>query len=309
MSVPRPRIDVVMATYNGARFLREQLDSIATQSIRPDQLIIVDDQSTDNSFALLQTWAEDKPWVQVHRQPSNQGVNATFQAAWQRSTADWVFFADQDDIWHPDKLERFLPLLGEVDLCYSDACIIDEHGKRLHESEMQFHHSLAVSGRNPGFFLLNNCVSGHNLAASRALLARASPVPADTLYDHWLALLASCGNGIRYLPEPTCAHRMHSNNLANNPTVRKRRRQQRDRQQTSAPVSAIPRLERILAALQTAGEMELREWLLLMMQVRESSRGQRLYRSIQLRHRLLPHFSGWQRWRRLWKLRQGFGET
>ncbi len=298
-----------MATYNGGHFLRQQLDSIAAQTVLPDQLVIVDDRSSDDSILLLHDWAADKPWVQVHRQERNQGVNASFQTAWQRSNTDWVFFADQDDVWHADKIERFLPLLVDADLCYSDACVIDEHGNRLHDSEMQFHHSLAVSGRNPGFFLLNNCVSGHNLVASRALLDRASPVPTDTLYDHWLALLASCGAGIRYLPAATCDHRMHSNNLANNPAVRKKRRQQRDRRNAGTPTNPMPRLERTLAALQGAAETELQDWLQLMLPTTSASGWQRLLCSIKLRERLLPHFSGWQRWRRLWKLRRGLGKA
>ncbi len=298
-----------MATYNGARYLRQQLDSIANQTVRPERLIIVDDCSTDDSVALLKSWAADKPWVHIHSQEANQGVNTSFQTAWQLSRADWVFFADQDDIWLQDKIERFLPLLQGADLCYSDASVIDEHGNTLHASELRFHHTTAISGQQPGFFLLNNSVSGHNLVASHALLTQAGAVPPGMLYDHWLALLASCGSGIRYLPTPTCQHRMHNNNLANNPAIRRQQHKLRDRRRVAASATAVAtRVDRMLAALRAAGKTELCDWLLLM-NTPERSDWSRLRQSIALRDQLLPHHHGWSRWRRLWKLRHCFGQT
>ena len=100
------RISIAMATFNGAAFLAQQLDSFAAQTLLPDELVITDDGSTDATIEILEQFAKTAPFtVRVHRNAERLGYSRNFEAAIARSAGDIVFLSDQDDVWFPDKLE------------------------------------------------------------------------------------------------------------------------------------------------------------------------------------------------------------
>lgn len=100
-------ISVAMATYNGERFIREQLDSLAAQARLPDELVVTDDGSTDATMRILDEFARQAPFaVRIYRNESRLGFADNFLRAAALCTGDWVAFCDQDDIWLPNKLER-----------------------------------------------------------------------------------------------------------------------------------------------------------------------------------------------------------
>ena len=104
-------VSVAMATYNGARFIREQLDSLARQTVLPAELVITDDGSTDNTLEIVADFAARAPFpVRVERNPENLGFRANFMKAASLCTSDLIAFCDQDDIWLPHKIETCLEL-------------------------------------------------------------------------------------------------------------------------------------------------------------------------------------------------------
>lgn len=217
------RVSVVMATYNGARFLREQLDSIAAQTRLPDELLIIDDGSTDGTLALLTEWAQGKPWVRIDRNPRNLGINATFWRLLNESTGSHVFISDQDDVWMPEKIERMMARADDAILAFSDAEIIDGDGNKLSASEMARHawrKGLALSAY---FFVHGNVISGHNMVVHRWLIAHTPEPPAANImmYDQWLALSAALQGGFTELDAPLARHRIHSQNANNNKALNK----------------------------------------------------------------------------------------
>src|SRR5437588_7313199 len=102
------RISIAMCTYNGARFLREQLDSFAAQSRLPDEVVICDDGSTDGTADIVRTFASGAPFpVHFHVNEPRLGITRNFERAAGLCTGSIIFFSDQDDVWLPDKLDRF----------------------------------------------------------------------------------------------------------------------------------------------------------------------------------------------------------
>lgn len=215
-------VSVVMATYNGAEYLHEQLGSIEGQTRAPDELIIVDDCSSDNTRALLQEYAQNRPWVKLHFNERNLGVNGNFSKALALATGDVVFFSDQDDVWLDRKIELFLTEWDGEDLLYSDGTVVASDLSIIKGSEFEFHCCDVIRECNPWFFFHSNCVSGHSMMLSRRIVDRVFPMPDGVVYDQWCAMVASLVGSLKLIPEKTCFHRMHLKNAVNNPELRKK---------------------------------------------------------------------------------------
>ena len=224
-----PVVSVVMATYNGAKFLQQQLESIEAQSRKPDELVIVDDCSTDKTWSMLQQFANGKNWVKLFRNDANQGVMGTFSKALINSVGDLVFVSDQDDIWFDNKIEKMLSFWKGQALIFSNANIVDESGVKILDSEIDLHGCEIVSGSNPYYFFFFFFFSGHNMSVSRVLINLALPADVVIMFDNWFALVASLVDAVVYVPEVLCSHRMHSANAMNNPEVRKSKRKIREK--------------------------------------------------------------------------------
>jgi glycosyltransferase involved in cell wall biosynthesis len=103
----RTRISVALCTYNGERFLHQQLDSIAMQTRLPDELVVCDDRSTDRTLAIVREFAASAPYpVRVFENQANLGFAANFEGAIRRCDGDLIALSDQDDVWYPTRLER-----------------------------------------------------------------------------------------------------------------------------------------------------------------------------------------------------------
>ena len=112
-------VDVVMCTYNGEKFLREQLDSIVSQTYPISRLIVQDDRSTDGTVAIVREYAARHSFIELYVNPENLGYNLNFKTAVMRTTADFVAISDQDDVWFADKIERQVTAIGQYNICFS----------------------------------------------------------------------------------------------------------------------------------------------------------------------------------------------
>ncbi len=218
-----PRIEILLATCNGARFLGDQLDSLLAQTERSIVVIACDDCSDDNTAAILATYAARHPdFLKVIAPPAKRlGPCGNFGRLLDIATADYIMFCDQDDVWLPDKvadslarmleLERDLgrqtPLLVHTDLAVVDADLVEIEA------------SLATySGSNPrlasfAHLLIGNVAAGCTIMANRALFELARPIPPDALmHDHWLAQVAAGMGRISYIDRATMLYRQHGGN-------------------------------------------------------------------------------------------------
>jgi glycosyltransferase involved in cell wall biosynthesis len=224
-SPPRaPRIDILLATYNGEAFLAEQLASIMAQSWGDFRLVVRDDGSRDRTPQILAGYAAQYPGrIEVLQDgDGNLGVLANFNRLLAAARAPYVMFSDQDDVWMPDKVERtwrrLLALEREYGpatplLVHSDLEVVDRDLLRMDASFWHFQHLCPRRGLNLNRLLVQNVVTGCTMMVNRALLQRGLPIPPEAaMHDWWLALVAAAFGRIGYLRDTTIKYRQHGRN-------------------------------------------------------------------------------------------------
>jgi glycosyltransferase involved in cell wall biosynthesis len=202
-----PLVSIALCTYNGASYLREQLDSLLAQRDVSFEIVAVDDGSQDQTCAILRDYAASEPRVRYFANECNLGPTASFERAMALCSGEFLAPCDQDDIWHPDKLASLLAAIGSCDAAYCDSDYVDASGQTVGHRISDAVGMLA--GDNPVAFLFANSVSGHAMVLRRDLFERARPFPAAAYHDWWLALCAAGRNGIRYLDRPLVRFRRH----------------------------------------------------------------------------------------------------
>lgn len=220
----QPDIRILMATYNGERWLAEQLESLMNQTEKGWKLFIRDDGSTDATVKILQRWQERYP-EQITWYADNQrlGPAQSFSKLMvANQSADYLFFCDQDDVWAADKLERSLAAIREMEDCFGtetpllvhhDLTVCDQSLIPIADSFLEFQ-ALDPTKNSLSRLLLQNVVTGCTTGINRALAQKAGAVPeAAVMHDWWLALVATSFGRIRCLWDPELIrYRIHGSN-------------------------------------------------------------------------------------------------
>lgn len=200
---PRPTVSVVMCTYNGERFLREQLESILEQDYPLHELIVQDDGSTDGTWALIRDYAERYPQlIRPFQNAERLGFNANFRTAMERATGELIAIADQDDVWFPQKIRRQVETIGEADLCISDYFTDPAYVMPLHvrvSPSTRFEHVIFYAG-----------TPGHTMLLRRDFVGGITHWDYAIYYDWWLSFHAHLGRGVAKVAEPLNWHRHHA---------------------------------------------------------------------------------------------------
>jgi glycosyltransferase involved in cell wall biosynthesis len=216
---------VLLATFNGARYLRQQLDSIAAQSHRNWQLVVADDGSCDDTLAIVQSFSEQHPdRVRIVRAgPVGSARENFFRLLRVAGPAPYFAFCDQDDVWTVDKLERLVQRCHQVEgqhrgrscLVYSDLTVVDAQLGLLNPSFLNqvrarpqdiTYKTLLAENAVPGCAMLFNAALADIFRASEFDSTRA------IMHDWWIALLASTVGEISYVPTPLVSYRQHATN-------------------------------------------------------------------------------------------------
>lgn len=204
----QPLISIALCTYNGAAFLPVQMDSLLAQTWTNLEVVAVDDGSTDGTWDILQDYAARDSRVTVHANEQNLGFLLNFQKAFTLTRGAFIAPCDQDDWWHPAKLEGLYAALGSHALAYCDSLFIDEEGRSLGRKASE---TLRMyQGDDPAAFVFANCISGHALLARRDLVDRALPFPPGCFHDWWLAFAAASTDGLVFVPETWVHYRQHA---------------------------------------------------------------------------------------------------
>jgi len=203
-------ISIAMCTYNGARFIKEQIDSIIVQTYHDFELIITDDGSIDDTIEIIKEYQKKDERIKLYQNEKNLGFVKNFEKAISLCNGEYIALADQDDIWKKNKLEVFLSEIKENVLIYSDAILIDEHSNKIGKELIRPVNHL-VSGKCNKAFLLSNCVSGNTLMFKRELLEYILPIPKNmSFHDIWIAFVASTYGTITYTEESMTYYRRYS---------------------------------------------------------------------------------------------------
>ena len=191
-----PLISVVLCTYNGADFLKEQMDSLLTQTWKPIEIIVSDDGSTDNTRDILLSYKHHTQ-IQLFFQDKNLGPIKNVEFALRNTIGDFIAFADQDDIWKSEKVETLYKSMDQSLLVYSDSELVNEKGETLNKKLSDLRHM--YTGTDSKGFVFSNVVWGHAMMIKRDLLQYALPIPENIPHDIWLAYIATAHGGIQYL--------------------------------------------------------------------------------------------------------------
>lgn len=207
------RISVAMAVYNGARYLTEQLDSIVSQLESDDELVISYDNSTDNSWALLEEYAQKDTRIKLLKNP-NPGLIGNFQNALSHCSGDYVFISDQDDRWAPNKREMMVSAFEKTkaDMILHNAVHTDCQGNIISKPFFQ------LFGIRPGDSALRIFVrprySGCTMAFTQRFLGLYLPFPEKIDgYDTWIAILSKLYGKVAYVDACLLYHRLHGDNV------------------------------------------------------------------------------------------------
>lgn len=199
-------ISIALSTYNGARYLSAQLDSLFAQRGVEIEVVAVDDGSSDDTPEILDKYAARGP-LRWSRNPCNLGPTRSFARVLSLCRGSLLAPCDQDDVWHPDKLAVLAAAIGDHDLAYCDSEYVDGSGASMRRRVST--HAAMLEGRQPLPFLFANSVSGHASLLRRELFEAASPFPDGIYHDWWLALCAAGRGGVKYVPEPLVQFRRH----------------------------------------------------------------------------------------------------
>lgn len=215
----RQKISIALCTYNGSRYLEEQLDSIAAQTRRPDEMVICDDCSTDSTLDIIEIFAGRAAFpVRLRINDKNLGSARNFEKAMGLCTGDIIALSDQDDVWRPDKLEQIeakFSVSPGAGLVFSDAEVVDEHlcpmGYRLWQAKgfKSAEQVKVAQGRAAEVLLKHNVVTGATAAFRAKYRELLKPFPPGWQHDAWIALvIASCAD-LAMINEPLIKYRQH----------------------------------------------------------------------------------------------------
>lgn len=213
-----PQISILLPTYNGARFLREQIDSILSQDFSDFELLVVDDGSTDDTIAIIDHYCARDSRVTRLASLGNRGQVARLKELLAASTGVLIAFADQDDVWAPSKLRLLQAAIGCHPLAFGSSPLIDENGRSLGKTLM---HALRIAHHPDDRLgiILSARVSAHALLCRRSLV---DPAVFDKLvpFDWAMSLVAAFSGGVLFVPESETFHRLHGGNSHNGGVMR-----------------------------------------------------------------------------------------
>ncbi len=219
-------VHILCATYNGGRFVREQIESIQSQCHPRWRLLIRDDGSQDETVQIVSELARrDRRICLLHDGEGNLGPAQNFGALMQHalfSNAECLMFADQDDVWRSDKIARTLAAFDTAEsrygaaapiLVHTDLEVVDATLRTLHTSFMKLQRLHHVDAQPLPTLLVQNFVTGCTMMFNRPLLELALPMPPEAaMHDWWLALCAAGAGRVEFVPMATVRYRQHSRN-------------------------------------------------------------------------------------------------
>lgn len=205
-------ISVCMATFNGEKYLIDQLDSIIGNITSSDEIIVSDDGSTDGTAAILLDYARNDHRIKITEGP-RKGVNANFSHAISLAQGDIIFLADQDDLWREDKVSIVLTAFQSTgcDLVVHNAQLIDGDGKALDETLFDIRHSRSGYIKN----IARNSYVGCCMAFRRELVSVILPIPENVeMHDWWIGLIAEKLFRSTFIKDKLIGYRRHSENVS-----------------------------------------------------------------------------------------------
>lgn len=213
-------IDILLATFNGELYIDSLLDSICTQTYTAWRLLIRDDCSSDCTTIKIKSFTDRHPnkVIVLDNENKRLGVVGNFNALLNKSSAQYVMFADQDDVWLPNKIELTLSKAIECDnnmplLVHTDLCVVDKNLRQLSDSLWSYQAIDPTRAVKLKDLMVQNVVTGCTMLINRSLAEIAMPIPDESkMHDWWIAMVAVAFGKIEFIPQSTILYRQHDNN-------------------------------------------------------------------------------------------------
>ncbi len=222
-------IEILLSTYNGEKYLPEQLDSLLAQSIQTWRLLIRDDGSSDSTMDILRDYETKYPEkIQILNDDcGNLGSGGSFAELMRRSTAEYVMFCDQDDVWLPEKIELTLAEIRRLETQYpnvpllvgTDLTVVDEKKSVIASSFIKSQKLYPEAMQNVYRSLALSVAPGCTMILNRMAVNRVLPVPKGHGHDHWVAFLVAYYGKVSFVNTPTILYRQHGRNVCGNKNI------------------------------------------------------------------------------------------
>lgn len=201
-------ISICLATYNGAKYLKPQIDSIIIQMGPDDELVISDDSSTDGTIELIKSYRESR--IKLLDKCSFHSPVFNFENALKAAAGDYIFLSDQDDIWLPDKISVMAEYLQNYDVVVSDCIVINTDESILYPSFRDFIKAKKGFIRN----FVKNGYLGCCIAFKSQMLKYYLPFPKGiAMHDIWIGLISELFADVIFIPEKLILYRRHEGNI------------------------------------------------------------------------------------------------
>ena len=222
------KISVVIATYNGEKFIEEQLQSICNQTVKPDEIIVSDDGSKDATLTIVRKVsklpeASEIRFIVLQDNPRH-GYGGNFEWALKHSSGDYIFLCDQDDVWLPEKVENVIDIFNnhsDAKLVFHDAELIDKDGRRIPGSFAPVLGRLNIRNKQ-GLVKIGTSfceiacsasfINGMCMCISKDLMEESIPFPYNKSHDQWLLFLATANDSAYFLNQILTQYRLHGMN-------------------------------------------------------------------------------------------------
>jgi glycosyltransferase involved in cell wall biosynthesis len=202
------RVSVAMATYNGEKYLKQQIDSILSQLGNEDELIISDDHSSDQTRAIIKKYISEDHRVKLFMN-EEKGVTSNFENAIKRTQNEIIFLSDQDDVWKPEKVKTVKDYYEKnptIQMIMSDITVVDNHLNTTIESFYEFRGSRAGVLKN----IIKNSYIGCAMSFKKELKTKILPIPRNVpMHDMWIGLVADMNKSALLIPEKLIYYRRH----------------------------------------------------------------------------------------------------
>jgi len=205
-----PLVSVVMATYQGEKYLKTQIESLLAQDYPNLEFIWVDDASADQSLSILKEYAKQDVRIHILENLVNEGHNSAFEKGMKAANGEYIALSDQDDYWVASKISTLVNGIGNCSLVYSDSQLIDQEGKELPIKMSNLKRQIPY--KSPLMYTFGAWAPGHTMLFKKDLLETALPLSNWVTHDYLLGFSATCHEGIAYIPISLVHYRQHESN-------------------------------------------------------------------------------------------------
>lgn len=214
-------VSIVLCTYNGEKYLDEQLSSLINQTYKNIEIIICDDCSTDNTINILENYKHLNNF-HIFQNQENLGFNKNFESAILKANGYYIALCDQDDIWDYEKIDILLSSINNKSLVYANSLLVDDKLVSLNKTLEDKLKVNFISSNSMLNFLFGNCVSAHAMMFKKEMVSFFK-FPKNIYFDQYIAMVCASKNGVEYVDKNLVLYRQHSNNTLSQSGIKKRK--------------------------------------------------------------------------------------